>query len=257
MNHAVEKTRFPLKPASQVSFRKAASRLNAPQKPPPSETGNEIWFLTLSDLLMLLMICFVLLFGITYRQQITVPVSSPENSQHPKMIAVPPEQKLPSVMTSNPVMTEMTSSLESDLSTIIGNNQDGSGVSIERHSQYIILTFPEQIIFDSGQARIKHSAQPVLEKVADFIRTHSGLAVEIQGHTDDLPINNRRYPSNWELSADRATQVAKALMQFGISPTRLSTRGFGEYHPLYPNDTDFNRLKNRRVELKFSLSESA
>jgi chemotaxis protein MotB len=71
-----------------------------------------------------------------------------------------------------------------------------------------------------------------------------------------MPIHNQRYPSNWELSADRATQVAKSLVQLGINPVKISAKGFGEYHPLYSNDSDAGRLKNRRVELQFSLIPS-
>jgi len=79
------------------------------------------------------------------------------------------------------------------------------------------------------------------------------LAVEVQGHTDDRPINNMRYPSNWELSADRAMGVSKALIGLGVNPTRLSVKGFGEYRPHVPNDSDDHRLNNRRVEIQFSI----
>jgi chemotaxis protein MotB len=257
MKHLADNHQFPENSYGQVSFKKISGRLCVPKKQPPSETGNEIWFLTLSDLLMLLMICFVLLFGITLKQQIPPPVDKTSHIKVTQPVSVTNEQKIVPVASTDSVANEATASLESDLLGILGNNQGLDRITVESHSRYIVLTFPEQIIFDSGQAQLKPSAQPVLEKVAVFIQNHSSLSVEIHGHTDDLPINSRRYPSNWELSADRATQVAKALMQFGIDPTRLSTKGFGEYHPLYPNDRDANRFKNRRVELKFSLSESA
>jgi chemotaxis protein MotB len=257
MKNSAEKNKLPLKSFQQVSFRKTSTKLSVPHKQPYTETGNEIWFLTLSDLLMLLMICFVLLFGITYKQQVSASVVQPQNIQYTEQASIPKGQKSVPISHNNSAVDENTSSLENDLLIILGNNPDQREVSIERHPQYIILTFPEKIIFDSGQAQLKSSAQPVLKKVAAFIQSHSALSVEIQGHTDDQSISSRRYPSNWELSADRATQVAKALMQFGINPTRLSTKGFGEYQPLYPNDSESNRLKNRRVELKFSLSESA
>lgn len=257
MKDSTGKYQFPLNSLKQVAFRKTSSRLSAPQKAPLVETGNEIWFLTLSDLLMLLMICFVLLFGITLKQQVPSPLSPATPIQVTKSVSIISEQKLIPAAAVNSDANKTTSSLENDLLGILGENQDQKGITIERHFQHIILTFPEQIIFDSGQAQLKSSAQPVLEKVAFFIHTHGSLSVEIHGHTDDLPINNRRYPSNWELSADRATQVAKALVRFGIDPTRLSTKGFGEYHPIHPNDSDAHRFKNRRVELKFSISETA
>jgi chemotaxis protein MotB len=82
---------------------------------------------------------------------------------------------------------------------------------------------------------------------------HPYLRVEVQGHTDDRPINTKRYPPNRELSVDRATQVVKTLIALGLDPAQISGKGFGEYRNLYPNDSDSNRGKNRRVEIQFSL----
>jgi chemotaxis protein MotB len=251
MKHSAEKIQYPINTINQVSFKKMSNRLNVPKKQLPSETGNEIWFLTLSDLLMLLMICFVLLFGITLQQQNKnmAPQFAPVKNVMP--VTVPNGIPLIPAVASNPADT--TASLESDLLDILEDKQGLQGITVKHNSQFIVLTFPEQIIFDSGQAELKSSVSPVLEKVAAFILNHSNLMVEIQGHTDDRPIHNQRYPSNWELSADLATQVAKALIQLGINPEKLSTKGFGEYHPLYSNESDSSRLKNRRVELQFSL----
>jgi chemotaxis protein MotB len=239
-----------------VSFKKTVSPMRSLSKPVPAEAGNEIWFLTLSDLLMLLMIFFVLLFGITLKQQ-SNPVAPP-SPRAEQVLPVPVTKEQPVIQqpSSDPAANDITASLESDLLGIIGDNQSLQGITVARHSQYVVLTFPEQIIFDSGQAQLKSSAGPLLEQVAVFIENHSNLSVEIQGHTDDMPIHNQRYPSNWELSADRATQVAKSLVQLGINPVKISAKGFGEYHPLYSNDSDAGRLKNRRVELQFSLIPS-
>jgi chemotaxis protein MotB len=238
---------------NQMSLKKTSNRLCVPRKQPPSETGNEVWFLTLSDLLMLLMICFVLLFGITLNQKNTV-AATPTVPEKQERVTLAESTPLPLIQPESVERSRQAAAvlLEADLLQILGSNQARQGITVERRSNYVVLTFPEQIIFDSGQAKLKPTVSPVLEKVAVFIQSHSGLLLEIQGHTDNRPINNRRYPSNWELSADRATQVAKALMNLGIPPTIVSTKGFGEYHPLYPNDSEQNRLKNRRVELQFS-----
>ena len=120
----------------------------------------------------------------------------------------------------------------------------------------MVLTFPERIAFDTGQAVLKPSAEPILEKVGAFILTHSEMMVEIHGHTDDRPIRTPRYPSNWELSADRATQVAKSLIGRGINPTLVSVKGFGEHRALAPNDSELNRLRNRRVEIHFNIPDN-
>lgn len=209
-----------------------------------ADTGNEIWLLTLTDMFMLLMICFVLLFGMSlYRQKEAAVAAAPPTAA---MISAPTAQEPPA--------TQRATSLESDLLAVLAD--DRQDVTVERRSTYVVLTFPERILFDSGQAEVKATVQPLLERVAAVILNRPELVVAIHGHTDDRPIHNRRYPSNWELSVDRATQVAGALVQKGIQPTKLSIKGFGEEHPLYPNDSDDHRTRNRRVEIQFSLTPS-
>ena len=241
---------------NQVPLRKVSKPLRLPAKPSAEETGNEIWLLTLSDLLMLLMIFFVLLFGMTLRQQSTPAASPALHNQQALPVAVTKVQPVNRQASPNPTISDATASLESDLLGIIDNKQELDGITVARHSQHVVLILPEQIVYDSGQANLKSGFLPKLEQIAVFIQQHPNIAVEIQGHTDNRPISNRRYPSNWELSADRATQVAKSLVRLGVNPAIISTRGFGEYKPLYPNNTDSDRMKNRRVELQFSLVAS-
>ena len=240
---------------NQPSLKKESNPRRLQKISIPAETGNEIWLLTLSDLLMLLLIFFVLLFGLILRQQSQAVASSPI-SANPAMPASSATQPSPPVAIPSSSPTEAASSLESDLVSMLGDNQLEQGVTVERRSHSIVVTFPERIMFDSGLSQLKPSMGPLLEKVTVFILDHPEVSIEIHGHTDDRPISNQRYPSNWELSADRASQVAKALVQQGIDPQRLSIKGFGEYRPRYANDSDLNRLKNRRVEIQFSLIPS-
>lgn len=248
---------YPRNSSDQVSFRKVAKPLRSQAKPAPAETGNEIWFLTLSDLLLLLMIFFVLLLGITLQQQSNGAAPPVQRNKHAMpMATAAKEQPANRPVSPNQSPGDEATSLESDLLGIIDGNEGLEGITVARRSQHVVLTLPEQIIFDSGQADLKNGVLPKLEQIAVFIQKHPNIAVEIQGHTDNRPIANRRYPSNWELSADRATQVAKSLVRLGVNPAIISTRGFGEYKPLYPNGTDSDRMKNRRVELQFSLVSS-
>jgi chemotaxis protein MotB len=217
----------------RVPLKKAAGSLRFRKKTPPADAGNEIWLLTLTDVFMLLMVCFVLLFGLSLQKQ-------------KEMTAVSPAPAAPAERAPQAVDT-----LEKELLAAVGRD-----VTVERRATHIVLTFPERILFDSGQAEVKGDVGPLLEKVAAVILSRSALSVAVHGHTDDRPILSRRYPSNWELSVDRATQVARALVGMGIEPTRLSIRGFGEDRPLFANDSDENRMKNRRVEIRFSLGPS-
>ena len=210
--------------------------------------------LTLSDLLMLLMIFFVLLFGLEMEHQrktkqlLQAAAAAQTESKQQEMLA--PASAFPHPSSAN---TVMCTSLEKDLIAALNREKGEPDILIERTADLVILTFPERIVFDSGRAQIKPSAQATLGKVATFIKERPYLAVEVQGHTDDRPINNIRYPSNWELSADRAMGVSKALIGLGVNPTRLSVKGFGEYRPHVPNDSEANRLNNRRVEIQFSI----
>ena len=152
------------------------------------------------------------------------------------------------------IKEKASASLEAELIMALQREKGQSDVMIERIADRVTLTFPERIVFDPGQARLKPTCQSTLEKVASFIHDRPFLLVEVQGHTDDKPINTSRYPSNWELSVDRATQVSRSLIGLGVNPTQLSVKGFGEYRPLLPNDSDTSRLTNRRVEIQFSVS---
>jgi chemotaxis protein MotB len=219
----------------------------------PSDTGNEIWLLTLSDLLMLLLIFFILLFGVILHRQSQAVTALPLPAKPVRQVPPANTQPFPPEVVAGQLPKEAAASLESDLRGMLGDNRVDQGVTVERRSGSVVMTFPERIIFDSGMSQLKSSVQPLLEKVAVLILDHPDVSIEIHGHTDDRPISNRRFPSNWELSADRATQVAKSLVQLGTNPLRLSVKGFGEYRPLVPNDSDLNRLKNRRVEIQFSL----
>ncbi|MEN6330401.1 MAG: flagellar motor protein MotB [Smithella sp.] len=256
MNNLSRIPEYPGNPLNQVSFKKVARPLRSPAKPAPAETGNEIWFLTLSDLLMLLMIFFVLLLGMTLKQQSNTAAPPVQRNEQALPVAVAKEQPVNRQVSPNTALSDETASLESDLLGIIEDNNGLPGITVARHTRHVVLTLPEQIIFDSGQADLKAGVLPKLEQIAVFIQQHPNIAVEIHGHTDNMPISNRRYPSNWELSADRATQVAKSLVRLGVNPAIISTRGFGEYKPLYPNSSISDRLKNRRVELQFSLVSS-
>lgn len=210
------------------------------------DKGADVWLITLSDLLMLLLVFFVILFGIELQKRHTPGTASQAESKgNPieKVSAIEPDSS----------QLDMTASIEKELVAILNQEKGAQDVMVRRVSNLVTLTFPEQIVFDPGHAVLKPSAQPTLNKVASFIRERPSLIVEVQGHTDDRPISNSRYPSNWELSVDRATQVAKALIGLGVDPTRFSVKGFGEYRSLNPNDSEGNRLKNRRVEIQFAL----
>ena len=105
-----------------------------------------------------------------------------------------------------------------------------------------------ELLFLSGEAALSKKAPPVLKEIVQVI---NGLpnAINVEGHTDNIPISNLKFPSNWDLSSARATSVVQAFVREGVNPTRLSAVGYGEFHPIGDNTTDEGRFKNRRVTL--------
>lgn len=124
-------------------------------------------------------------------------------------------------------------------------------VRLEMMEKGLVITFVADILFDSGKAKIKSEAYPILDKVAQVLKENvPELNVGIEGHTDNQPIKYSGWRSNWELSSARALSVLHYLVgEREISPERLSAIGYGEYRPIAPNDTREGRQLNRRVEI--------
>ncbi|HEY6007231.1 MAG TPA: OmpA family protein [Geobacteraceae bacterium] len=122
-------------------------------------------------------------------------------------------------------------------------------VTISELKGKLTVNMVEAILFDSGRAVVKPEGLKVLQKVIDILKGVTDKAIRIEGHTDNVPIHTAQFPSNWELSAARATNVARFLQQQGIDPTILAAVAYGEYKPVAENDTKEGRAKNRRIEI--------
>ena len=111
----------------------------------------------------------------------------------------------------------------------------------------------DEILFDSGETTIKPQGIEVLKRVGNILLNVKDKAINIEGHTDNVPIGaelSKKYPTNWELSVVRATNVARYLQEkSGINPSLLSATGYGEYKPVASNETEEGKAKNRRIEI--------
>lgn len=121
--------------------------------------------------------------------------------------------------------------------------------TIKVSEQRVKIMLANPVLFDLGESELKPSAIPVLHQVAELLKDIPN-AVLVEGHTDDRPVTGGDFRSNWELSAARAFGVIRYFIEEeNIPPERLSAVGYGEYRSLYPNDTEENRAKNRRIEI--------
>jgi len=140
------------------------------------------------------------------------------------------------------VLEQLGEQLEMALSPLI----DRDLVSVEKNDLWVEVELNSSMLFGSGNATLGNEALRVLWKVAKPIRKLNN-AVQVEGFTDNIPINSYEYPSNWELSAARAASVVHLFTKYGINPDRLAAVGYGEHHPIEDNETPEGRERNRRV----------
>ena len=121
-------------------------------------------------------------------------------------------------------------------------------LSIFQNSKGIVIRITDTALFDSGSAVIKNEAVEAIDSLAGVL-ANLKENIQIEGHTDNIPINSPLYPSNWELSSSRATSIVRRFVNYGMEPSRLTAIGYGEYRTIAENDTGEGRSKNRRVDI--------
>lgn len=133
----------------------------------------------------------------------------------------------------------------------IAENQMMDQVEVSFTSQYVQLTMKGALLFDSGSAELKEESKTVLDKVGVMLERYGNGTIEIEGHTDNIPISSSQYASNEELSSARALSVFYYLSEnTAVNPTELKHAGMGQRVPIADNSTEEGRSKNRRVEIK-------
>lgn len=141
--------------------------------------------------------------------------------------------------------------MEQEIRTMLGKSGIIDHVKIIRDERGVLLSIGDSVVFDTGSAALKQEAGKLLAVVADLIR-NAGNDIIIEGHTDNVPISNSKYASNWELSTARATSVLMYfLKEQSMQPSRFAAAGYGEYKPVAANTNPEGRTLNRRVDIIF------
>jgi len=125
-------------------------------------------------------------------------------------------------------------------------------LEVQPDGNLLKITFADRILFDTGRAELKARGEQVLGYVGEVLARNvaSFARIQIEGHTDDVPISRADYASNWELSSARATSVVRFMQnKVSFDPTLLSATGYSEYHPVDPRPTEDARARNRRIEM--------
>lgn len=121
-------------------------------------------------------------------------------------------------------------------------------VSVRNNGLWVEVDIKTSLLFPSGSADLSPISEPVLQKIAKIVKSYPNR-IQVEGFTDNVPINTPVYPSNWELSAARSARVVRILSQDGVKPSRMVAMGYAEFRPKSDNSTEEGRTQNRRVVL--------
>ncbi|MGI6452780.1 MAG: OmpA family protein [Syntrophomonadaceae bacterium] len=215
------------------------------------------WMMTFSDMMTLLLVFFVLLYSFSVVdivkfqrflasfQGVGILERGPEAMEQDKEkdFEIPLEAEAD--LSNSEALYETYLIVEE----YIRENNMEMEVSVRLDERGVVLEIKDEILFASGQADLKPDALVVLQSLSGLLR-YIPNTISVEGHTDNRPIHNARFPSNWELSTARALAVVRYLSEnLGLSPDRFCAVGYGEYRPVAKNDSAENMARNRRVNI--------
>ncbi|WP_188206448.1 flagellar motor protein MotS [Alkalibacillus aidingensis] len=234
-----------------------------------------VWMVTYSDMVTLILVFFILLFSMSqidavkfnavaesYRDNVifdflpsAVPLENPTDHEDQEDNGGLLDEEDYADLSDEELAEEIAEDQENleelhdEIQDYLDEHELNDVVSATRTERGIVLVLEERVLFESGRASLIDDFLPFLDKVAVLLDNIPN-DINVEGHTDDVPMNSYRYPSNWELSTARASSVLRYFVEEqGLDPTRFKATGYGEYRPVAENDSAENRQKNRRVEI--------
>ena len=221
---------------------------------PQRDEEQEAWLITYLDMLTLLLVMLVIMLSMAgkadgegdSRAAIATPtaMATPEPlaiEAQPTSAPIPAIAPLPEPAIDAPVSDAQTSDTAEALAL-------GEDIEVIVNDGSISFRISSEILFGSGQAELENTGLDVIDRLIPTLAA-SPHRIIVEGHTDNLPIQTERFPSNWELSASRASSVVRYLQLAGIEATRLSATGYADTRPIADNGSEPGRASNRRVEL--------
>ena len=221
----------------------------ARKKKKDDDIKTDGWMDTFADTMTLLLTFFILLYSIS-----AVDSEKLKQLSEALQYSLTGESSIEEVQSIDDLKVELEKGtkyedLAAKLNKIIEQNSLTDEIKIREEDRGIVLELDESILFDSGKADIKPSSIPILDTISKIINETDNEIVA-EGNTDDVPVKNAEFDSNWELSTKRSLSIVKYLIENkNINPNRISIKGYGEFNPIAPNDTQENKSKNRRVDI--------
>jgi chemotaxis protein MotB len=205
---------------------------------------TEDWLVTYADAITILMAFFVMMFSI----------SEPSPEKFDQVAGGILEE----MDGKNAAKAEAMLVMAQEMQETVDSFEENTDASMDQSDEGLTFNFKSNSMFKGGSAIVVPEAEPLLDHVAQMVSLMgiTNYTVEVEGHTDDVPIETKQFPSNWELSASRASAVVRWLISRGIDPQRLRAVGYGATQPLVDNLNEDgegipeNREENRRIVIK-------
>jgi len=227
-------------------------------------SGGDSWLATYGDMMTLLLCFFVLMFAMSetkmdrFAELMASLKSGIGKQQVPEagtreglsMMNVETQAQPNAVDELGGMVKVQMDSIESKVEEFVMKNKLGGQVKVKQDGRGAVITISDIILFPPGEADFVTSGEDIMKKISELLKQFN-YHIKIEGHTDNVPIHTKEFPSNWELSANRASKIVRYLIEQGIDPSQLSCEGFAEYRPVASNDTPEGRAKNRRVEIVY------
>lgn len=235
------------------------------------EENHDRWLISYADFITLLFALFVVLYALSKVDEGKYKVfgnslifafgsaslSKPMSEDTSKTVAKNDQEMLLKLLVDrrnarlaeqlrkqNEVMQAMVKNLNEVMAPLVKSDM----VSVTQTPRGVVLDINASALFDPGEATLQKNAARTLAAVAKVLESGTD-AIEVEGHTDDVPIFTPQFPSNWELSAARASSVVRLFIDQGVVAERLRAVGLASYHPISTNDTPEGRTRNRRVSV--------
>jgi len=249
--------------------------------------NHERWLVSYADFITLLLAFFVVMYAISsvnegkYRvlsdsmvaafrappsDIVPVQIGQPMRSlvvskvEIPKSPAIRPDlaatQNMSDQVESDPTEQRALDRISQEIQNSFSDLVNKDLVTLRRDKLWLEVDIKTSILFPSGSAALEQKALPILTNLAEILKKFPN-PIQVEGFTDDKPINSVIFPSNWELSAGRAASVVHLFNKLGVKPERMAAVGYGEYRPTADNSTPEGRNKNRRVVLQILAHSDA
>jgi chemotaxis protein MotB len=225
-----------------------------------SELESSRWIISYADFITLLFALFVVLYAMSSVNQqkyetVISSISKALKIQTPVISQIPPYEENNSTINTSSTVKPDTDLINTEFDILKKNiHQTFDGVlpdnlvSIRDDRDWIEIELKNSVLFDPGSAKLITSSYDILKKISLKLNSIPNI-IQVEGFTDDAPVKNQLYPSNWELSAARSAAIVRKLEEFGIQSERLSVVGYGKNYPVADNKLDNGPAQNRRVKL--------